>query len=45
VDEWLAELEREHGPIPPETLDWAAAVVQRWDATPARPAPKRRRAG
>ena len=24
VDEWLIELERDHGPVPPETLDWAA---------------------
>lgn len=23
VDEWLVELEREHGPVPPETLEWA----------------------
>jgi hypothetical protein len=30
VDQWLAELEREHGPIPPETLEWAAQVVERW---------------
>lgn len=30
VDEWLAELEQEHGPIPPETLDWAAHVVGDW---------------
>jgi hypothetical protein len=30
VDDWLAELEREHGPIPPETLEWAAQVVERW---------------
>lgn len=32
VDEWLSELEREHGPIPPETLEWAAQIVDRWDA-------------
>ncbi|MGH9108812.1 MAG: CopG family transcriptional regulator [Acidimicrobiales bacterium] len=32
VDDWLAELEREHGPVPPETLEWAARVVARWDA-------------
>lgn len=31
VDEWLAELEREHGPIPSETLDWAARLVEEWD--------------
>lgn len=30
VDEWLAELERDHGPVPPETLEWAALVVGRW---------------
>jgi hypothetical protein len=31
VDEWLAELEREHGPIPNETLDWAANLVDEWE--------------
>lgn len=31
VDEWLAELEREHGPIPRETLEWAAQLVQDWE--------------
>jgi hypothetical protein len=31
VDDWLAELEREHGPVPPETLEWAAQVVERWE--------------
>lgn len=30
VDEWLEELERAHGPIPPETLDWAAQLVDEW---------------
>ncbi|MBA2695586.1 MAG: hypothetical protein H0U62_07015 [Actinobacteria bacterium] len=25
VDEWLAELDREHGPVPVETPEWAAA--------------------
>ncbi|MBW3604002.1 MAG: CopG family transcriptional regulator [Actinobacteria bacterium] len=30
VDEWLVELEREHGPVPPETLEWAAQIVDRW---------------
>lgn len=33
VDEWLAELEREHGPIPLETLEWAARLVDQWDAS------------
>lgn len=36
VDEWLAELEREHGPVPTETLEWAARVVDSWDACGAR---------
>jgi hypothetical protein len=30
VDDWIAELEREHGPVPAETLEWAAQVVERW---------------
>jgi hypothetical protein len=30
VDEWLEELEREHGPIQPETLEWAGHVVAEW---------------
>lgn len=33
VDDWLAELEREHGPIPSETLDWAASLVDEWEAS------------
>lgn len=44
VDDWLADLEREHGPIPAETLEWAAQLVARWDASRAQPS-KRRRAG
>jgi len=31
VDEWLAELDRAHGPVPPETLEWAARLVEEWD--------------
>jgi hypothetical protein len=31
VDEWLMELEREHGAIPPATLEWAATLVDAWD--------------
>ena len=30
VDDWLVELERQHGPIPPETLDWAGKLVNDW---------------
>jgi hypothetical protein len=33
VDEWLGELEREHGPVPPETLEWAAQIVDQWRLT------------
>ena len=44
VDDWLAELEREHGPIPTETLDWAAQLVEQWNSASGR-ASKRRRAG
>ena len=42
VDDLLRELEEAHGPIPAETLDWAAKQVEAW-ASP--PATKRRRAG
>ncbi len=31
VDEWLHELEREHGPIPDASRAWASDVVDRWD--------------
>ena len=42
VDSWLAEMERDHGPVPAETLEWAARAVDEWDE----PAPKRgRKAG
>lgn len=30
VDEWMSELEREHGPVPTETLEWAARIVDEW---------------
>lgn len=33
VDEWLTELERDHGPVPVETLEWAARLVADWAAT------------
>lgn len=32
VDQWLADLEREHGPVPPETLAWAAKLVREWES-------------
>lgn len=38
VDDWLAELERAHGPIPPETLEWAAQIFERWESRATRPA-------
>lgn len=40
VDGWLAELDAAHGPVPPETLEWAARLVDQWDAKR-----QRRRAG
>ena len=42
VDEWLVELEREHGPVPPETLEWAAQLVEEWGS---RTGDRDRRAG
>ncbi|MDQ3757885.1 MAG: CopG family transcriptional regulator [Actinomycetota bacterium] len=46
VDEWLSELERDHGPVPPETLEWAAQLMDEWEAGRRRPPAKtRRRAG
>lgn len=42
VDDWLAELERSHGPVPVETLEWAARLVDQWDAS--RRTRRRRRA-
>jgi len=42
VDDWLSELERDHGPIPAETLEWAAALVDEWDAARRRSATPRR---
>ncbi|MBS1836071.1 MAG: CopG family transcriptional regulator [Actinobacteria bacterium] len=38
VDEWLAELEAEHGPVDPETLEWAARIVDDWASPGDRPA-------
>lgn len=32
VDDWRVEMEREHGPIPSETLGWAAKLVDDWDS-------------
>jgi hypothetical protein len=45
VDSWLAELEREHGPIPPQTLEWAAQIVDQWAAEQPRRRPPSRPAG
>ena len=42
VDEWLAEIEEEHGPVPTETLEWAARLIDDWDAGRRR---NRRRSG
>ena len=43
VDDWLAELERTHGPIQPETLEWAAQLVERWESGAAQPRRRSRR--
>jgi len=43
VDEWLVELERAHGPAPVETLEWAARVVDEWEAS--RGGRRKRKAG
>jgi hypothetical protein len=32
VDEWLAEMDQQYGPVPVETLEWAARLVEQWDA-------------
>lgn len=32
IDDWLAELEAEHGPVEPETLEWAARIVEDWES-------------
>jgi len=45
VDEWLAELDAEHGPVPPETLEWAARLVDDWDKTARTATTGRQRAG
>jgi hypothetical protein len=42
VDDWLAELERLHGPIQPETLEWAARLVERWASSTSHPRRKAR---
>lgn len=42
VDEWLAEMDREHGPVPQQTLEWAAKMVDDWESRPAR---RRRKTG
>jgi hypothetical protein len=45
VDEWLAELDAEHGPVPPETLEWAARLVDDWEHADRTASKPRRRAG
>jgi hypothetical protein len=32
VDEWLADMDREYGPVPPQTLEWAAKMVAEWES-------------
>ncbi len=45
VDEWLAEMEREHGPVPTETLEWAAHVVDQWESGGTAKSTSKRRGG
>lgn len=45
VDDWLAELERVHGPIEPETLEWAAQLVERWESNATQLRRRSRRTG
>lgn len=33
VDEWLAELEKKDGPVPVETLEWAARMFDQLNAS------------
>ncbi len=42
VDQWLVDMERDHGPIPPQTLDWAEKLVRSWETERTR---RTRRAG
>ena len=30
VDQWLEGAEKDHGPVPPETIEWAARLVDGW---------------
>jgi hypothetical protein len=32
VDEWVTELDQTYGPVPSETLERAARLVEQWDA-------------
>jgi hypothetical protein len=45
VDEWLAELDAQHGPVPPGTLEWAARLVDDWEGSTQPTVKRRRRAG
>lgn len=45
VDDWLAELARTHGPVPAETLEWAAQIVERWESGVVRPGEAAGRSG
>lgn len=42
VDEWLAEMERDHGPVPTETLEWAVHVIDQWQSGSRRRSASRR---
>ncbi|MGH3882455.1 MAG: hypothetical protein ACRDRY_04485 [Pseudonocardiaceae bacterium] len=40
VDDWLAELQAEHGPVPMETLEWAARLIDDWQSNANPTAPR-----
>lgn len=42
VDDWLVEMERAHGPLPQETLEWASKLVAEWESARVK---RSRRAG
>jgi hypothetical protein len=37
VDDWLAEMDAAHGPVPAQTLEWAARLVDEWESGVAKP--------
>lgn len=42
VDEWISEMDADHGPVPSETLEWAARLVDDWEASRVSPKTSKR---